>query len=70
MRKAFECHFHDEAQVREYVQGALRALDGLDVQGRLREIAFGKAVDLLAQKQVTFEQVSPSGVLLNNGLGR
>jgi hypothetical protein len=33
----------------------------------LREAAFTKSVELLAQKQVTFEAVAPTGVLLDNG---
>ena len=66
MRKAFEAHFHSEEQVREYVERASRIVDDLDVADDLRESAFGHAVDLLAQKQVTFEAVSPAGLDLSN----
>jgi hypothetical protein len=67
MRKAFEAYFHSDDQVREYVTKAAAIVDDLDVPDDLREAAFTKALDLLAQKQVTFEAVAPSGVLLDNG---
>ena len=67
MRKAFEAHFHSEDQVRVYVSTAAAIVDELELADDLRESAFSQAVQLLAQKQVTFEQVSPSGVLLDNG---
>jgi hypothetical protein len=70
MRKAFEAHFHSEEQVRVYVSTAAAIVDELEVADDLREAAFTQAVALLAQKQVTFEQVSPSGVLLDNGMRR
>ena len=66
MRKAFEAHFHSEEQVREYVEQALRVFHYVDVPDELREATFVQALNLLAQKQVTFEQVAPSGVLLNH----
>ena len=65
MRKAFEAHFHSEDQVRGYLDVAERLVDDLSVAYDLREAAFTRAVDLLAQKQVTFEAVAPTGVLLN-----
>jgi hypothetical protein len=65
MRKAFEAHFHTEEQVREYVQQALRVFHYVDVPDDLREETFRQALNLLAQKQVTFEAVAPTGVLLN-----
>jgi hypothetical protein len=65
MRKAFEAHFHSEDQVRVYVSTAAAIVDELEVADDLREAAFTKSVELLAQKQVTFEAVAPSGVLLN-----
>jgi hypothetical protein len=65
MRKAFEAHFHTEEQVREYVKQALRVVDDVNVPDDLREETFRQALNLLAQKQVTFEAVAPTGVLLN-----
>jgi uncharacterized protein (UPF0147 family) len=65
MRKAFEAHFHSREQVQGYVEVALAIMEDAVVPDDLREAAFGKAVELLAQKQVTFEAVNPSGVLLN-----
>lgn len=67
MRKAFEAHFHSEDQVRVYVSTAAAIVDELEVADDLRESAFSQAVQLLAQKQVTFEAVAPTGVLLDNG---
>jgi hypothetical protein len=70
MRKAFEAYFHSDEQVREYVAKASAIVDDLEVADDLREAAFAQAVQLLAQKQVTFEQVSPGGLLLGgNGSG-
>jgi hypothetical protein len=64
MRKAFEAYFHSDEQVREYVAKSVALVDDLNVPGDLREAAFAQAVQLLAQKQVTFEQIAPTGVLL------
>jgi uncharacterized protein (UPF0147 family) len=66
MRKAFEAHFHSREQVTGYVAVALAIVEDQVVPEDLREAAFAQAVQLLAQKQVTFEQVSPAGVLLNH----
>ena len=65
MRKAFECHFHSEEQVRGYLDTAEAILSDYEMPEALRVELFPKLVDLLAQKQVTFEQVAPPGVLLN-----
>jgi hypothetical protein len=70
IRKAYECHFHEREDVQRYVELALAIADDAVVPDDLRETAFGKAVDLLAQKQVTFEEVSGAGVVLGNGLRR
>lgn len=67
IRKASEAHFHSTEDVERYVREALALVTNDYFPDDLREAAFSKAVDLLAQKQVTFEQVSPSGVLLDNG---
>lgn len=66
MRKAFEAHFHSEEQVREYVFKAARIANEASIPDELREATFVQALNLLSQKQVTFEQVAPSGVLLNH----
>lgn len=50
------------AQVREYIAGALEIVDELELHDELRVPAFVKACDLLAGKQITFEQVMPAGV--------
>jgi hypothetical protein len=65
MRKAFEAYFHTPEDVRRYLADALNIVDGAELTDDLREPAFVQAVNLLSQKQVTFEQVSPAGILLN-----
>ena len=70
VRKAFEVHLCSEEEVRRYVSLAAEIVDDENVPEDLREAAYLKAVDLLAQKHVQFEQVSPAGVLMRpNGLG-
>lgn len=66
MRKAFEAYFHTSEDVTRYIEEAAQIVTAADVPDAVAVTAFAKAVDLLAQKQVTFEQVTPSGVLLNN----
>ena len=69
LRKAFEAHFHSREDVQRYVEQALAVVEDAVVPDDLREAAFSQAVQLLAQKQVTFEQVTPSGVVLGpNGV--
>lgn len=55
---------NSDDQVREYLAGALAIVGELEVPDDLRVAAFGKAVDLLAAKHITFETVAPVG----NGL--
>lgn len=64
LRKAFEAHFHTPDDVQGYVRSALRIVLDADVPTGLQEAAFVQAVTLLAQKQVTFEQVTPTGLAL------
>lgn len=52
-------------QVREYLAAALAIVDELDPDDDLRGVAFAKAVDLLAAKQITIEQIAPIGNALN-----
>lgn len=52
-------------QVREYLAGALAVVAELEVPDDLRVAAFGKAVDLIAAKQITVEAIAPMG----NALG-
>lgn len=66
MRKAFEAYFHTPEDVARYIADAGRIVEEADIPPDLTEAAFVQALNLLAQKQVTFEQVTPSGVLLNN----
>jgi hypothetical protein len=65
MRKAFEAYFHTREDVARYVEVALAIVEDGVVPDDLREAAFLQSVNLLSQKQVTFEQVSPAGILLN-----
>jgi hypothetical protein len=44
-------------QVRAYLQGAVDAVDAVDIPPDLVPIAFEKAVDMLAGKQIVLEQV-------------
>lgn len=54
--KRFEQPNYTAEQVREHVAEALKIVDELDVPDDLRVAAFGKAVDLVAAKQIVFEQ--------------
>lgn len=58
-----EDHHHTAQQVRGYLDEAKRIVDELEVSSDLREIAYAKAVDLLAAKQVFYEQIAPIGPL-------
>lgn len=51
-------------QVREYLAGALGLVATDDVPDDLRVAYFGKAVDLLAAKSITVEQIAPTGLRL------
>lgn len=60
MRRKEEQH-NTPQQVRDYLTEALAIVGELEVTDELRVPAFEKACDLLAGKQVTFEQVAPAG---------
>ncbi len=55
MRRQEE-HFSTQEQVAGYLEQALGIVADLELDDSLREIAFAKAIDLLAAKQVFFEQ--------------
>jgi hypothetical protein len=44
-------------QVREYIQGAADVVEACDIPPDLVPIAFEKAIDLIANKQIVLEQV-------------
>jgi hypothetical protein len=44
-------------QVREYLQGAADAVEAVNIPPGLIPVAFEKAIDLLAGKQIVLEQV-------------
>jgi hypothetical protein len=52
-----EYHNNTPEQVREYLQGAVDAVDAVDIPPDLIPVAFEKAVDLLSGKQIVLEQV-------------
>jgi hypothetical protein len=43
-------------QAEEYIRGALELVEKVQPPEDLREVAFGKAVDLLSSKQIVYEQ--------------
>lgn len=60
MRRVDEAHFHTPDEVREIVQNALTLTGELDPPEDLRAAVFAQACSLLGQKQVIFEQPTPS----------
>jgi hypothetical protein len=53
-------HPHNtDAQVQDYLQAALALVADLEPPDDLRQVAFAKAVDLFAAKQIVFEQPAP-----------
>jgi len=69
MHKASEHYFHPRAKVEGYVREARAIIEAEGMSILDHEHLLVKVVELLAQKQVFFEQVSPTGVLLNRGNG-
>lgn len=53
---ATEHQLNSPEQVREYLRNALTIVDEIDPSDDLRPIAFAKALDLISNKQVFFEQ--------------
>lgn len=59
MRVSNEHFFHAREDVRGYVENALAIVDELELRGEDRSALLPKVVELLAQKQVMFEQMGP-----------
>jgi len=55
---------HTPEQVRGYLIAARELVDALEVPADLREVAFGKAVDMLAAKQLILQPAQPPGLAL------
>lgn len=64
MRIAAELRLHSDEQIVAALARALELVDEAAVPVELREAAFGKAVDLLTQKQVQLEQMSAGSLLM------
>lgn len=60
-----EMMHNSREQVREYLAGGLELVEELNPADDLRGIVLTKAIDLLAAKHITIEQIAPIG----NGLG-
>jgi len=57
-------------QVHHYLEQALAIVNALELTDDLRVAAFNKAVDLVAGKQITLEQIAPNAIpLLGQGQG-
>lgn len=57
-------------QAHQYLEQALVIVDSLELTDDLRVPAFEKAVDLVAGKQITIEQIAPNAIpLLGRGQG-
>jgi len=57
-------------QVHHYLEQALAIVNALELTDDLRVKAFEKAVDLVAGKQITIEQIAPNAIpLLGQGQG-
>ena len=70
MRKT-EDHHHSPEQVQGYVEQAREIATALDLNFGERAALLPTLVTLLSSKQVFYEQVAPTGVLLGqNHLGR
>jgi hypothetical protein len=52
-------------QAHQYLEQALVIVDSLELTDDLRVKAFEKAVDLIAGKQIVFEQIAPGGLDLS-----
>lgn len=52
-------------QAHQYLEQALVIVNALELTDDLRVKAFEKAVDLVAGKQIVFEQIAPAGLDLS-----
>ena len=69
MRRTEHQHNTPE-QVHHYLEQALAIVNALELTDDLRVKAFEKAVDLVAGKQITIEQIAPNAIpLLGQGQG-
>lgn len=64
MRVADEHYFHTPEQVSEHLRAALDICDAHDLPPEMVEAVVPTLLTLLTQKQVTFEQVAPMGMVL------
>lgn len=65
-----EQHHNTREQVKEYIATAAAIVGELELDGDLKVPAFEKAVDLVAGKQITIEQIDPRAIpLLGHGQG-
>lgn len=62
-----EIQHNTREQAKGYLEDALAIVAELEIDDELKGLAFTKAVDLIAAKQVMLEPVTPTGVRL---LGR
>ena len=66
MRKTEHPH-NSSAQVRGYIKEALALVAELDPPAKLAPLVFGKAVDLLAAKQIVMEPLAVHGMQIPQG---
>jgi len=57
LRKAGEAHHNTPEEVTAWLAGALDAVREAEIDDDLRAVAFGKAYDSLAAKQINYEVV-------------
>lgn len=61
---------HTEPEVKEYVEGALRIVNEVELDDDLRGIAFSKAIELLSGKLFIQDQASGVPMDLERMLGK
>lgn len=61
---------HSEAEVKEYVEGALRIVGEVELDAELRGIAFSKAIELLSGKLFVQDQAGAVPMDLERMLGK
>lgn len=61
---------HTEAEVKGYVEGALRIVGEVELDDELRGIAFAKAIELLSGKVFIQGQEVPASLDLGRMLGK
>ena len=58
---------HSRDEIVGYLRDAVEIVDEADVPPGLAEIAYSQAVELLAGKQIQWEQIQSSPILLDRG---